>query len=302
MTTQPNTLVASDQSESARFYARQRKRNKVLHASFVYGILVVLSFIFLLPFIWMVLTAVKSAQEAAYFPPTIIPQDLRLANFYEAWTHKDMRFSLWLWNTVYVSGTVLIGVLITSSLCAYGFARIKFWGRDFWFMVTIASVMLPPQVTLIPLYVLFFKIGWLNSFKPLVIPAWFGGGALNIFLLRQFFMQIPTELEDAAYIDGANRMQIWWYIFLPLSLPALLTVAIFTFQGTWNDFFGPLIYLTGRDKYTLALGMNLFNSQYGSEVQFMMAIAFIMTVPMIIVFFLAQRYFIGGIVLSGVNR
>ncbi|MEM7034486.1 MAG: carbohydrate ABC transporter permease [Chloroflexota bacterium] len=302
MTSQPETLPSPVQSKSAKFYARQRQRNKVLHATLVYFILIVLSIIFLLPFIWMVLTAVKSAQEAAYFPPTIIPQDLRLSNFYEAWTHEDMQFSLWLWNTVYISGTVLLGVLLTSSLCAYGFARIKFWGRDFWFMVTIASVMLPPQVTLIPLYVLFFKIGWLNSFKPLVIPAWFGGGALNIFLLRQFFIQIPTELEDAAYIDGANRMQIWWNIFLPLSLPALLTVAIFTFQGTWNDFFGPLIYLTGRDKYTLALGMNLFNSQYGSEVHYMMAIAFSMTIPMIIVFFVAQRYFIGGIVLSGVNR
>lgn len=288
--------------KSAQSAARRRLFNKIFHASSVYLLLVVLAIIFLLPFVWMMLTAVKSAQEAAYFPPTIIPQDLRLSNFGEAWSYEGMKFTLWTWNTVYISITVLAGVLISSSLCAYGFARIQFPGRDFWFLATIASVMLPPQVTLIPLYVLFFKIGWLNTFAPLIVPAWFGGGALNIFLLRQFFMQLPVELEDAAYIDGASRLQIWLRIFLPLSLPALLTVAIFTFQATWNDFFGPLIYLTGRDKYTLSLGMNLFNSQYGSEVQYMMAIAFLMTIPMIVVFFVLQRYFVGGIVLSGMNR
>ncbi len=275
---------------------------QVVPAFLSYGLLLAVSFIFLLPFFWMILSAIKSAQEVAYFPPTIIPQQVFLSNFVDAWLHPDMQFTRWLWNTVYVSGTVLVGVLLTSSLCAYGFARIQFPGREFWFVATIASVMLPPQVTLIPLYVLFFKIGWLNTFHPLVIPAWFGGGALNIFLLRQFFLQLPLELEDAAYIDGASRLHIWARIFLPLSLPALLTVAIFTFQGTWNDFYGPLIYLTGRENFTLSLGMNLFNSQYGAQVHYMMAIATLMSLPMIIVFFIAQRYFIGGIVLSGVNR
>ncbi|MBV7334243.1 carbohydrate ABC transporter permease [Chloroflexi bacterium TSY] len=294
--------VSIPRETTASIYARQRMRNRLIHAGSVYGLLIAASFIFLLPFAWMILSSIKTAQEVAYFPPTVIPRDLHLANFVEAWTHERMAFPLWTWNTVYLSIAVLIGVLLSSSLCAYGFARMHFPGRDFWFIVTIASVMLPPQVTLIPLYVLFFKIGWLNTFHPLVVPAWFGGGALNIFLLRQFFLNIPTELKDAAYIDGASRLQIWWRIFIPLSLPALLTVGIFTFQGTWNDFFGPLIYLTGRDKYTLALGMNLFNSQYGAEIHYMMAIAFIMTIPMIVVFFLAQRYFVGGIVLTGVNR
>lgn len=294
--------VAAAAHDSATYFARRRRLLRLLQAGTVYGILIIVSFIFLMPFIWMILTSVKSAQEAVYFPPTLIPHELHLSNFLNAWTHERMDFPLWTWNTVYLSVVVLVGVLLSSSLCAYGFARIQFPGRDFWFIATIASVMLPPQVTLIPLYVLFFKIGWLNTFQPLTIPAWFGGGALNIFLLRQFFLQLPVELEDAAYIDGASRLQIWWRIFIPLSLPALLTVAIFTFQGTWNDFFGPLIYLTGRDKYTLALGMNLFNSQYGSEIHYMMAIAFLMTIPMIVVFFVAQRYFVGGIVLSGVNR
>lgn len=301
MTTLDQRMSTAAQSAAAHYRAR-RTRGRVLRALFVYLVLSVVGFIFVLPLLWMMLTSIKTAQEAFYFPPTIIPREVHFDNFVKAWTYPGMQFTRWMWNTVYISVFVLTGVLLTSSLCAYGFARIRFPGRDFWFIATIASIMLPPQVTLIPLYVLFYKIGWLNTFQPLIIPAWFGGGAINIFLLRQFFLQLPVELEDAAYIDGATRLQIWGRIFLPLSLPALLTVAIFTFQATWNDFYGPLIYLTGRDKYTLVIGMNLFNSQFGSEVHYMMAIAFLMTIPMIIVFFVAQRYFVGGIVLSGVNR
>jgi multiple sugar transport system permease protein len=301
MTALEQRMSGAAQSSAAHYRAR-RTRSRVLRAILVYLVLSVVGFVFVLPLLWMVLTSIKTAQEAFYFPPTIIPRDVQFENFVRAWTYPGMQFTRWMWNTVYISVLVLAGVLLTSSLCAYGFARIRFPGRDFWFIATIASIMLPPQVTLIPLYVLFYKIGWLNTFQPLIIPAWFGGGAINIFLLRQFFLQLPVELEDAAYIDGATRLQIWGRIFLPLSLPALLTVAIFTFQATWNDFYGPLIYLTGRDKYTLVIGMNLFNSQFGSEVHYMMAIAFLMTIPMIIVFFVAQRYFVGGIVLSGVNR
>lgn len=301
------TLHATSAQAAATHYARRRRRSRMMRATVVYGILVVISVVFLLPFVWMILSALKTRSEVLLFPPTIIPREFHFANFGEAWNFPGMQFGRWTLNTLIISTAVLIGVLLTSSLCAYGFARIHFPGRDFWFIATIASIMLPPQVTLIPLYILFLKIGWLNSFKPLIIPAWFGGGALNIFLLRQFFLQIPAELEDAAYIDGANRLQIWWRIFLPLSLPALLTVAIFTFQSTWNDFYGPLIFLTGRENYTLSIGINLFYGSMaagatGSEIQYMMAIAFVMTLPMIAVFFLAQRYFIGGIVLTGVNR
>ena len=301
------TLHATPAQAAATHYARRRRRSRMMRATVVYGILVAISMVFLLPFVWMILSALKTRSEVLLFPPTIIPREFHFANFAEAWNFPGMQFGRWTLNTLIISAAVLIGVLLTSSLCAYGFARIRFPGRDFWFMATIASIMLPPQVTLIPLYILFLKIGWLNSFKPLIIPAWFGGGALNIFLLRQFFLQIPAELEDAAYIDGANRLQIWWRIFLPLSLPALLTVAIFTFQSTWNDFYGPLIFLTGRENYTLSIGINLFYGSMvagatGSEIQYMMAIAFLMTLPMIVVFFLAQRYFIGGIVLTGVNR
>ena len=300
MSALPHSMKRSRTSHAV--HARRRKRNRLLHTSFVYITLALVAFVFILPLVWMLLTSVKSQQEAYYFPPTIIPREFYPDNYIKAWTYPGMDFTRWSFNTLYLSTLTLIGVVLTSSLVAFGFARIRFPGRDFWFIATLASIMLPPQVTLIPLYVFFFKIGWLNSFKPLWIPAWFGGGALNIFLLRQFFLNIPTELEDAAFMDGANRLQIWWRIFLPLSLPALLTVTIFTFQAVWNDFYGPLIYLTGRENYTLALGMNLFRSQFGSEITYMMAIAFLMTIPMIIIFFVAQRYFVGGIVLTGVNR
>jgi multiple sugar transport system permease protein len=291
----------SVRQDTARSYARRKRLYAFLHALFVYSVLTVVAFIFILPLLWMMLTSIKTAQEAFYFPPTIIPKNPTFSNFSEAWNHPGMNFTRWTINTLYLSLSVVLGVVLTSSLVAYGFARLRFPGRNFWFIATLASIMLPPQVTLIPLYILFYRIGWLDSFKPLIVPAWFGGGAINIFLLRQFFSQIPAELEDAAFIDGANRLQIWWRIFIPLSVPALLTVALFTFQASWNDFFGPLIFLTGRDNYTLALGMNLFNSQFGSEIHYMMAIAFMMSLPMIAIFFFAQRYYIRGVVLSGIK-
>jgi multiple sugar transport system permease protein len=300
MTTITRPAPAIDRS-SARAAARRRDLGAWLHATWVYLALAIISFLFVLPLLWMILTSIKTAQEAFYVPPTIIPRNPVFTNFYEAWTHAGMNFTQWMYNTLYISLTVVLGTVLTSSLVAYGFARLRFPGRNFWFMATLASIMLPPQVTLIPLYVLFFNMGWLDSFKPLIIPAWFGGGAINIFLLRQFFSGIPAELEDAAFIDGANRLQIWWRIFIPLSVPALLTVGLFTFQASWNDFFGPLIYLTGRDNYTLALGMNLFNSQFGKEIHYMMAIAFLMSLPMILIFFFAQRYYIRGVVLSGIK-
>ncbi len=269
----------------------------------LYGVLVFFAVIFLLPLIWMVGTSVKTNDEAYTWPPIIVPSVWRWLNYTEAWNFQNTQFTQWTINTIFITFWVMVGVLLSSTLVAYGFARIKFPGRNFWFIFTIATIMLPPQVTMIPLYIFFYKIGWLDTFNPLIVPAWFGGGALNIFLLRQFFMSIPTELEDAAYIDGASRFQILWRIFLPLSVPAVLTVAIFTFQGVWNDFYGPLIYLRSSENFTLALGINFFRGLYGdTQIQYMMAVAFLMTIPMIIVFFIAQRYFIRGITLTGVNR
>lgn len=297
----PSTSARATAEEIAASRARRVARENT-RKTILYGIMILLSVIFMCPLYWMVTTALKTNAEAYLYPPTLFPQVLKFTNFPAAWNYEGMQFARWTLHTLFISVTVLTGVLLTSSLCAYGFARIHFPGRNFWFMATIASVMLPAQVTMIPLYIVFFKIGWLDTFNPLIIPAWFGGGALNIFLLRQFFMGIPSELEDAALIDGAGRFQIWWQIFLPLSLPALLTIAIFTFQGTWNNFYGPLVYIRSQDKYTLVQGLNLFKGLYSAETQYLMAMSVLMTIPMIALFFVAQRYFIRGITLTGINR
>jgi multiple sugar transport system permease protein len=163
--------------------------------------------------------------------------------------------------------------------------------------------MLPPQVTLIPLYILFYKIGWLNTFAPLIVPAWFGGGAINIFLLRQFFMQIPRELDEAALLDGAGHLTIWWRIYVPLSRPAMISVALLTVLGIWNDFLGPFIYLTSPDKYTLALGLNIFRNVFPQlpRTDYIMSISTLMVLPMIVMFLFTQRYIVNGFVTSGLK-
>jgi multiple sugar transport system permease protein len=163
--------------------------------------------------------------------------------------------------------------------------------------------MLPSQVTLIPLYILFYKIGWLNTFAPLIIPAWFGGGAINIFLLRQFFMQIPRELDEAAIIDGAGHLTIWWRIYIPLSRPALISVTLLTVLAIWNDFLNPFIYLSDPNNFTLALGLNLFRNYFPqvARTDYIMAISTLMVLPMIVMFLFAQRYIVQGFVTSGIK-
>lgn len=297
---QPSLSQTGRHVESAARRGRRFRSN--VRKAFLYGLLIAMSVIFMVPLYWMVVTSVKTNAEVYLYPPTLIPQTVQLANYPDAWNYPGMQFPRWTMHTLFITVMVMVGVLLTSSLCAYGFARLRFPGRNFWFMATLASTMLPAQVTMIPLYILFFRIGWLDTFNPLIVPTWFGGGAINIFLLRQFFMGIPMELEDAALIDGAGRFRIWWNIFLPLSIPAILTIAIFTFQGTWNDFYGPLVYLRSQDNYTLALGLNLFKGLYGAQMQYLMAMSTLMTLPMIVLFFAAQRYFIRGIVLTGLNR
>jgi multiple sugar transport system permease protein len=195
------------------------------------------------------------------------------------------------------------GVVLSASLCAYGFAKLKFPGRNIWFILVLASLMLPSQVTLIPLYILFYKIGWLNTFAPLIVPAWFGGGAINIFLLRQFFMQIPRELDEAAIIDGAGHLTIWWRIYLPLARPALISVTLLTILGIWNDFLSPFIYLSDPNNFTLALGLNLFRNYFPqlARTDYIMAISTLMVLPMILMFLAAQRYIVQGFVTSGIK-
>ncbi len=280
---------------------RLGRPKQALYIILIYVVLIAGAIVFLLPLFWLITTSLKENSEVYVFPPTFIPETFRWQNFPDGWFYQGMNFSRWLQNTIFITVIVTTGSILASSLCAYGFARIKFPGRDLWFMMVLASVMLPGAVTLIPLYIIYARIGWLGTFYPLTIPAFFGGGAFNIFLLRQFFTTVPMELEEAAILDGANRFRLWWQIMLPLSKPALATVAVFTFQGVWNDFYGPLIFLTDPETYTLALGISFFRGLYNTEIPLMMAMSFLMVIPTLLVFFFAQRLMIRGVVLTGIK-
>ncbi len=291
------TLAASDfQREN-----NAHRRRQLVQKGGVYALLISGSLIFILPLILMLSTSMKSLEEINSYPPSFLPKVWTPANYAEAWNYETTDFPRWTFNTVFILVTVLPGVVLTSALCAYGFARLKFPGRNVWFLLVLASIMLPSQVTQIPLYILFHQLGWLDTFYPLIIPHWFGGGAVNIFLLRQFFMQIPKDLDEAAIIDGAGHFTIWWRIYLPLSRPALVSVTVLTILAVWNDFFGPLIYLRRPDNFTLALGLNMFRSAFLTRTDYIMAISMLMVIPMVILFLVAQRYIVQGFVTSGLK-
>jgi multiple sugar transport system permease protein len=252
-----------------------------------------------LPFIWLATSSLKDPSKIWLFPPQWIPDPFRWANYRESLT--SMPFHLFLRNTLTVVVFDELGILLTSSLCAYGFARLRFRGRDTVFMVLLASMMLPWAVTMIPRYIMFKNLGWLDTLAPLIVPNWFGGGMFNIFLLRQFFRTIPGELTDAGRIDGCGEFTIFWRLVLPLAKPALITVAIFTFLNSWNDFMGPLIYLNSPDNRTLSLGLASFRDLYTTQWHYLMAASTAVTLPVIAIFFAAQRYFVQGIVLTGLK-
>jgi len=193
------------------------------------------------------------------------------------------------------------GQLLSASLVAFGFARLRFPGRDWLFLVLLSTIMIPYHVTLIPTFVLFRMLNWLDTYIPLILPYWLGGGAFYVFLLRQFYMRLPLELDDAARIDGASTLGIYWRVVLPQARPALGVVAVFTFLGHWNDFFNPLIYLNTTDKYTLALGINLFRGYQTTQWNLLMAASVMVTAPCILLYAFAQRFFIQGIVFTGLK-
>jgi len=289
-------------SESAKIKA-VRRRQEITSKGIVYVFLIIGAIVFMLPLIVMVSTSLKSFTEINKYPPTFLPSQIIPTNYPEAWNYQNTQFPRWTFNTIFIIVATVPGVVVTASLCAYGFARLKFPGRNVWFILVLASLMLPSQVTLIPLYILFYKIGWLNTFAPLIVPAWFGGGAINIFLLRQFFMQIPRELDEAAIIDGAGHLTIWWRIYMPLARPALISVTLLTILGIWNDFLGPFIYLSNPDNFTLALGLNVFRDVFPTipRTDYVMAISTLMVLPMIVMFLFAQRYIVQGFVTSGIK-
>jgi multiple sugar transport system permease protein len=262
-----------------------------------YGPLTAVAVILLLPLFWLVSTSLKAPGTEFDYPPQLIPAPMVWHNYADALDQQP--FGVYLRNTLTITAGATAGILVTASLAAFGFARIRFPGRDVLFVLLLSTMMLPDAVTLVPKYILFSRLGWINTFLPLTVPFWFGGTAFNVFLIRQFFMTVPYDLDEAARIDGANNLQIYALVLMPLSTPALATVAIFGVVTNWNDFLSPLIYLNAPDRFTLALGLQHYQTLYGTQWAWLMAAAMVMVAPVLVIFFAFQRFFVGGIQLTG---
>lgn len=267
------------------------------------AVMVVLALAFILPFYWTIVTSLKSADEIYIFPPEWLPAVPRWGNYLEVW--RVVPYGRFVENTLIVAVLGVIGQVGTATLVAYGFARFRFPGRDLLFLTTLATLILPAEVLLIPTFLLFKYLGWLNTLAPLIVPHWFGGGAFFIFLLRQFFLTLPRDFDEAAKIDGAGPLRILWSVLMPLSKPALATAAILSFLGRWNEFLQPVIYLNSPDRFTLAVGINYFEQQgsLGGKplTHLLMAAALMMAFPCVALFFIGQRYFVEGVTLSGIK-
>jgi ABC-type glycerol-3-phosphate transport system permease component len=277
------------------FGQRAQRRLKLIA---VYALLIGLAVAFILPLLWMVTTSLKKSQDVFTYPPTFLPTSFEWQNYVVGW--NTLPFNTFLVNSLVVTLANVIGNLISCSLVAYGFARLRGRGRDLLFLLLLATLMIPREVTIVPRFLLFSRIGLVNTLWPLILPAWFGY-PFFIFLLRQFFMSIPPELDEAARIDGASSLRILTTIILPLSKPALATVAVFAFIGNWTNVLDPLIYIRSQELYTLALGLNLFRGVNLIQFNLLMAVSLITLLPVLIVFFLSQRLFVQGVTLTGMG-
>ncbi len=266
----------------------------------MYVPLVVIGLISLVPFLWLVRSSFMDSYEIFEFPPKWLPDQLLFSNYADVFQVLDLK--TYLVNTFLIIIPCIIGNVFTSCLCGYAFGRLNFKYKNMWFAMVIATMMLPGAVTLIPTFMMWNKLGFVNSFVPLIAPAFFGGGGFNVFLMRQFFAGIPKELDEAAILDGATHWQIFYKIMLPLVKPAMMVVGFFTFMNTWNDFFGPLIYLNDPSKQTLALGLLQLKGQFSSQWNIMMAASTLMTIPALVLFFFGQKYFIQGISLTSGSK
>jgi ABC-type glycerol-3-phosphate transport system permease component len=275
----------------------------------VYGLVIVLAVLFITPFYWMLNTALKPSNQVFTVPPTWVPKPIMWSNFYEALTPVDEDgdpieppISSYARNTILITANGVIATLLSSSMVAYAFARLQFPGKDILFLLILSTLMIPFAVVMVPQFIIWKHLDWLNTFWPLMVPHWFGS-AWNIFLLRQFFMTVPIEYDEAALIEGASRWRVYWHITLPLAKPALASVAVFGFVFFWNDFLGPLIILTTPDNFTLTIYLANFAVAYWKVTpwNFYMAAALIITLPCLIVFFFSQNVFLKGITLTGLK-
>jgi multiple sugar transport system permease protein len=265
-----------------------------------HAVLILVSILFMFPFYWMVITALKDNTRVFTYPIEWLPDPVRWDNFSTAINYAGFPFFLYLRNSLFYSASVAVGTILSCAAVGYGFARLRFPGRELLFILTIATLMIPGIVTFIPTFILFKSLGMLGTYAPLIVPAFFGN-AFFIFMMRQFFQGMPAELTDAARVDGAGEFRIFWQIMLPLVRPALLVMAVFTFLWTWHEFFGPLVYLSEQRQYPLSLGLFAFRAQRTTEWSLMMAASTLATLPLVVVFFFAQRYFLEGIRLTGIK-
>ena len=257
------------------------------------------------PVFWTLMSSFKTAGEMHNLPIVIMPKVLRFQNYVDIFTIPRIPVLIWVWNSVTVTALATLGTVITAAIVGYGFARFEFRGRDALFFVTLATMMLPAQVTLIPQFILFNQLGWINTLLPLWVPYWFGGGGFSIFLMRQFIRTLPRDLDEAAVLDGASFPRIFWSILLPLCKPVLATLAIISVVANWGDYLGPLIFLNSPEKFTAAIGLHFFITtvEVGGEPMehILMAACILTMLPVTLVFFLGQRYFVQGIAMSGIK-
>lgn len=279
---------------------QNRRFGNFIFKGIVYALLIFLTIMFLFPLFWMLTTALKANYQVFLWPPQWIPNPIQWQNFGDALSNPQIPFGKFAVNTMIIEVGMITGRLISCTLVAYGFARLEAPGKNFLFVILLATLMLPSAAVLIPRYLLFNSLGWINTFLPLIVPAWFGE-AYAIFLMRQFFMTIPRELEESAIIDGASMWNVITRIIVPLSIPVLTVILILSFKDIWNDFLTPLLYLNDANKYTVAVGLAYFNGQFTVQMNLLMAASVTMLLPIILLFIIAQRAFIEGITLTGIK-
>lgn len=281
---------------------RRKQFNTKLGMVGSYAVLIFFALIFMVPFVYMISLSFQTAPQAMGFPPKLIPDPFTLDGYKKLFITSHTPVGLYARNSFVVAGLSTVGSILSCSMAGYALARIKFKGANFWFALILATTFIPAQVQLIPLYIMYSKMGWLDTLYPLIIPSWFGQ-AVGIFLLRQFFAGLPSELEDAATVDGANRWQQYWKIFMPLARPALATWAVLKFMESWNDLMGPLIFTTSRNLRTMTLATAYMTDFYNASEWYVarMGMSFITILPLVLLFLFAQKYFVQGIARSGLK-
>jgi len=305
MTTQATSL----QSTTYDPLARRRRIETAVSRAVIYTLLVIGALIILIPFAWMVSTSLKVEKQLFEWPPRWIPDPIAFENYWKAWEQlgsiaPGLTFWRIIGNTLFITVLAMFAEMLSAAVVAYGFARFRFRGRDTIFFIMLATMMIPAVLTRVPSFLIWREVGLLNTYDPLTLPAWTAWGPAYIFLLRQFFLTIPREMDEAAIIDGANPVQIFFYVMLPLVKPAFLAIGVLAFQGNWNNFQGPLIYLNTTQMFPLILSIQFFQQSLSKEApkwHYMMAMATMMAAPILLLFFAAQRYFIEGLNVGAVK-